>query len=737
MKKKSLLILAFACMAGALPAQTPVYLDDSQPIEARVKDALSRMTLEEKVALCHAQSKFNSAGVPRLGIPEVWMSDGPHGVRAEINWNDWGYANWTNDSITAFPALTCLAATWNPEMSAKYGKAIGEEARYREKDVLLGPGVNIYRTPLNGRNFEYMGEDPYLASVMCVPYIQEVQKNGVAVSVKHYALNNQELWRGHIDVELSDRALYEIYLPAFKAAVCQGGAWTVMGAYNKIRGQHACHNELTLNKILKGDWKFDGVVVTDWGGAHDTYEAAMNGLDIEMGSYTNGLTSESAFTYNDYYLANPYLQMLKSGKVPMSTIDDKASRILRLIFRTAMNRQKPYGSVATPEHYAAAREIGNEGIVLLKNAPASKKESALLPIDASRYNRILVVGDNAVRLLNQGGGSSELKVKDMVSPLDGLRELYGDKVVYTRGYAAGRPMYGRADEIPQAVTDSLRNRAVEMAREADLVVLFGGLNKNHFQDCEGGDRLQYGLPFGQDELIEALQAVNKNLVLVLLSGNAVEMPWVDKVPAIVQGWYLGSMGGKSLADVLGGAVNPSGKLPFSFPVKLEDCGAHAFDALSYPGDSIREVYKEDILVGYRWYDTKKIPALFPFGHGLSYTTFQYGKPVASAKKMAADGTLTVIVPVKNTGSVAGKEVVQLYVGDDKCSVLRPLKELKHFQKIALQPGEEKSVTFTVTPEDLQFYDDKAACWKSESGKFKLYIGSSSTDIRGTVNFELL
>lgn len=737
MKKKSLLILAFACMAGALPAQKPVYLDDSQPIEARVKDALSRMTLEEKVALCHAQSKFSSAGVPRLGIPEVWMSDGPHGVRAEINWNDWAYANWTNDSITAFPALTCLAATWNPEMSAKYGKAIGEEARYREKNVLLGPGVNIYRTPLNGRNFEYMGEDPYLASVMCVPYIQEVQKNGVAVSVKHYALNNQELWRGHIDVELSDRALYEIYLPAFKAAVCQGGAWTVMGAYNKIRGQHACHNELILNKILKGDWKFDGVVVTDWGGAHDTYEAAMNGLDIEMGSYTNGLTSESAFTYNDYYLANPYLQMLKSGKVPMSTIDDKASRILRLIFRTAMNRQKPYGSVATPEHYAAAREIGNEGIVLLKNAPVSKKESALLPIDASRYNRILVVGDNAVRLLNQGGGSSELKVKDMVSPLDGLRELYGDKVVYTRGYAAGRPMYGRADEIPQAVTDSLRNRAVEMAREADLVVLFGGLNKNHFQDCEGGDRLQYGLPFGQDELIEALQAVNKNLVLVLLSGNAVEMPWVDKVPAIVQGWYLGSMGGKSLADVLGGAVNPSGKLPFSFPVKLEDCGAHAFDALSYPGDSIKEVYKEDILVGYRWYDTKKIPALFPFGHGLSYTTFQYGKPVASAKKMAADGTLTVTVPVKNTGSVAGKEVVQLYVGDDKCSVLRPLKELKHFQKIALQPGEEKSVTFTVTPEDLQFYDDKAACWKSEPGKFKLYIGSSSTDIRGTVNFELL
>ena len=736
MKNKFLATLFLACSISTVSAQTPVYMDDAQPIEARVKDALSRMTLEEKVALCHAQSKFSSAGVPRLGIPELWMSDGPHGVRAEINWNDWGYANWTNDSITAFPALTCLAATWNPDMSAKYGKAIGEEARYREKDVLLGPGVNIYRTPMNGRNFEYMGEDPYLASVMCVPYIQELQKNGVAACVKHYALNNQELWRGHIDVNLSDRALHEIYLPAFKAAVEEGGAWSIMGAYNKIRGQHACHNDFTLNKILKDDWKFDGCVITDWGGAHDTYEAAVNGLDIEMGSYTNGLTSESVFTYNDYYLANPYLQMLKDGKVPMSTIDDKASRILRLIFRTAMNRQKPYGSVATEEHYAAAREIGNEGIVLLKNAPVVKKGAPLLPIDAAKYQNILVVGDNAVRLLNQGGGSSELKVKDMVSPLDGLRAVYGDKVAYAKGYAAGRPMYGRADEIPQNVVDSLRAEAVEMAKKADLVVLVGGLNKNHFQDCEGGDRLEYGLPFGQDELIEALLGVNKNLVLVLLSGNAVEMPWVSRVPAIVQGWYLGSMGGKSLADILSGAVNPSGKLPFSFPAKLTDCGAHAFDELSYPGDSIKQEYKEDILVGYRWHDTKKIPALFPFGHGLSYTTFTYGKPVASAKAMAADGTLTLTVAVKNTGSVAGKEIVQLYIGDDKCSVLRPVKELKHFAKVALAPGEEKNVTFTLTPDDLKFYDEASAAWKYEPGKFKAYVCASSADVRGVVSFEM-
>ncbi|MGN0049146.1 MAG: glycoside hydrolase family 3 C-terminal domain-containing protein [Bacteroides sp.] len=733
--KKLLITLLCACSLTAA-AQTPVYLDDSQPIEARVKDALSRMTLEEKVAMCHAQSKFSSPGCPRLGIPELWMSDGPHGVRAEINWNDWGYSNWTNDSITAFPALTCLAATWNPEMAARYGKAIGEEARYREKDVLLGPGVNIYRTPLNGRNFEYMGEDPYLAAEMCVPYIQELQKNGVAACIKHYALNNQEEWRGHIDVNLSDRALYEIYLPAFKAGIERGGSWTIMGAYNKLRGTHCCHNDLLLNKILKQDWKFDGCVITDWGGAHDTREAALNGLEIEMGSYTNGLTSESAFTYDDYYLARPYLKMLKTGEVPLSTIDDKASRILRLIFRTAMNRQKPYGAICTDEHYAAAREIGSEGIVLLKNAPVAKKENPLLPLVADNYRRILVVGDNAVRLLNEGGGSSELKVKDMVSPLDGLRALYGDKVEFAQGYKAGRPMYGRADEIPVAEEEALRAEAVEKARQADLVILVGGLNKNHFQDCEGGDRQHFHLPFGQDKLIEEILAVNPRLVLVLLSGNAVEMPWADRVPAIVQGWYLGSMGGRSLADVLSGQVNPSGKLPFSFPRRLADCGAHAFDALSYPGDSIREEYKEDILVGYRWHDTKRIPALFPFGHGLSYTTFSYGKPVASAKDMAQDGTLTIRLTVKNSGAVAGKEVVQLYVGDDKCSVLRPVKELKHFAKVALAPGKEKEVTFTLTVDDLKFYDETSASWKAEPGKFTAYIAASSTDVRGKVQFEL-
>lgn len=737
MNLKYIFLTSIAASAiTAATAATPVYLDENAPIEQRVEDALKRMTLEEKVAMCHAEGKFASAGVPRLGIPDLWTSDGPHGVRAEINWNDWGYAGHTNDSITAFPALTALAATWNPELSGAYGNAIGEEALYREKDVMLGPGVNIYRTPLNGRNFEYMGEDPYLAGVLVVPYIKEMQKNGVAACVKHYALNNQELWRGHINVELSDRALHEIYLPAFEKAVVDGGSWSIMGSYNKIRGQHACHNDLMLNKILKGDWKFDGVVITDWGGAHDTREAALNGLDLEMGSYTNGLTSESNFGYDDYYLARPFLEMIRKGEVPESVLDDKVRRLLRLNFRTAMNRHKPFGSVATPEHYAVAEEIGNEGIVLLKNNPVGKKGAPLLPVDPEKYQSILVVGDNAVRKLNEGGGSSELKVKDYVSPLDAMKSLYGDKVQFAQGYAAGRPMYGHIEEIPQAVTDSLRDQAVEMARNAGLVVIFGGLNKNHYQDCEGGDRLEYGLPFGQPELIGAIAAVNPRVVLVLLSGNAVEMPWDKDVPAIIQGWYLGSMGGKSLANVLSGKVNPSGKLPFSFPARLEDNSAHAFGTISYPGDSINEKYLDDVLVGYRWHDTKKIPARYAFGHGLSYTTFEYGKATASAREMTPDGTITVSIPVRNTGDREGKEIVQLYIGDEKASVLRPVKELKGFDKITLAPGQEKTVTFTITPDDLKFYDEKTGSWIAEPGKFRAYIGASSTDIRATVPFEL-
>lgn len=737
------LLLTITLAGATLPAlaERPLYQNEDAPLDQRVEDALSRMTLEEKVALCHAQSKFSSPGVPRLGIPELWMSDGPHGVRMEINWNDWGHSNWTNDSITAFPALTALAATWNPEMSALYGKSLGEEARYREKDVMLGPGVNIYRTPLNGRNFEYMGEDPYLAGEMVVPYITEMQKNGVAACVKHFALNNQEKWRGTVDVDVSDRALYEIYLPAFKKAVEDGKVWSIMGSYNRFEGQHACHNKRLLQDILRGEWNFDGAVITDWGGAHDTKEAALNGLDIEMGSFTNGLTSESDFGYNDYYLADPYLNMLKSGEVPMSTVDDKARNILRLIFRTAMNTRKPFGSKTTEEHYAAAKRIGDESIVLLKN-------SGILPLDPAKYRNVLVVGDNATRVLTDGGGSSELKVKDYVSPLEAIKAIYGPGVKYARGYEAGRSMYEREDTIPESVQAALREEAVRMAKDADVVIYIGGLNKNAWQDCESTDRREYELPFGQSILIKDLVKVNPNVVVANISGNAYEMPWVKSVPAILHVSYLGTMGGASIADVISGKVNPSGKLPYSIPVRLADNGAISFGTESYPGIEMGggdkrqgwgnnpvQKYKEDILVGYRWYDTKKIPALFPFGHGLSYTQFEYGKPVVSSTKIGPDGKITVDVPVTNKGDREGSEVVELYISDLKSSVLRPVKELKGFDKVSLAPGETKTVSFEILPEALKYFDEKSHSWVAEPGKFKALIGASSTDIRRTVPFE--
>ncbi len=717
----SLLSLLVTLFAGA---QTAVYEDASQPLERRIDDALSRMTLQEKVGLCHAWGKFYSGGVPRLGIPGLWMSDGPHGVRAEMDWNEWRNAGWTTDSCTAFPSLTCLAATWNPQMAERYGRAIGEEAAYRGKNVLLGPGVNIYRTPLNGRNFEYMGEDPVLSATMCVPYIQGVQSQGVACCVKHYALNNQETHRWHINVECSERALRELYLPAFRAAVERGKVWSLMGAYNKIRGTHASHNAYTLNDILKKEWGFDGAVVSDWDATHNMREAALGGLDIEMGTSQRrdkGISAKD-FTFDESYLGNDFLAALQRGELPESVVDEKARRVLRLIFRTAMNPNRKHGNQDYAAHSAVARQIADEGIVLLQNRKA-------LPL---KGHRLLIVGDNAVRKLTEGGGSSELKVQHETSVLAAMQAEFGaDRVKFAQGYLPGRNDYEREHSVAQHVTDSLREQAVSMAREADYVIVVGGLNKNKFQDTEDADRKTYDLPFGQPELIEALARVNKNIVVVLMSGNAVAMPWADRVGAVLQAWYLGSETGPAVVDVLTGRVNPSGRLPFSIPVKLEDCAAHSFGAEAYPGDGKTVVYKEDVLVGYRWHDTKHIAPRFPFGHGLSYTTFRYGK--ATVEKQGDD--IAVTVPVKNTGSVAGKEVVQLYVGEDRPTVLRPQKELKAFQKVLIQPGETQNVTLRLTPsEDFAFYDESSHSWQANRGTYTLYIGASSGDIRQQLKF---
>lgn len=738
--KKILVSLVFAAVLPLSAQQKPVYLDESKPIEERVEDALPRLTLKEKIALVHAQSKFSSAGVPRLGIPEFWMTDGPHGVRPEVLWDEWDQAGWTNDSCVAFPALTCLAATWNPEMSLLYGQSIGEEARYRNKTVLLGPGVNIYRTPLNGRNFEYMGEDPYLSAHMVVPYIQGVQQNGVAACVKHFALNNHEVNRHTTNVIVDDCALYEIYLPAFKAAVQEGKAWAIMGSYNLYKGQHCCHNQYLLNDILKGEWGFDGVVISDWGGAHDTDQAITNGLDMEFGSWTNGLSNGASNAYDNYYLAMPYLQRIQEGKVGTKELDDKVRRILRLAFRTTMNTSRPWGAILSPEHYEAARRIGEEGIVLLQN------EGGLLPINLDKAKKIAVIGENAIKMMTVGGGSSSLKVQREISPLDGIRQRVGNQVevVYARGYVgdASGEYNGvvtgqnlKDDRTP----DELIAEAVKVAADADYVIFIGGLNKSANQDCEDTDRAGLGLPYGQDDVIQALAKVNRNLIVVNISGNAVAMPWVKEVPAIVQDWYLGSEAGSALAAVLVGDVNPSGKLPFTFPVKLEDNAAYALG--EYTGvrsDTVINIkYNESIFVGYRWADKqKKSKPLFAFGHGLSYTTFEYGKPVADAKTMSPDGKLTVKVTVKNTGSREGQEVVQLYIADKKSSLPRPLKELKGFKKIKLTPGESKEVSFVIDKEALSFFDNTKHAWIAEPGKFEAIIAASAADVKGVVPFEL-
>ena len=628
---------------------------------------------------------------------------------------------------------------------------------------MLGPGVNIYRTPLGGRNFEYMGEDPWLASRMVVPYVKGLQSKGVAACVKHYALNNDEEYRHQVNVIISDRALHEIYLPAFKAAVQEAEAWSIMGAYNLYKNQHNCHNEIMLNKILKQDWGFDGVVISDWGGCHDTDEAVKNGLDLEFGTWTDGLTMGKTNAYDSYYLADAYKQAIKEGKYTTKELDEKVRRLLRLFYRTTMNRHKPFGFLCSDSHYEAALKIAQEGIVLLKNEKVKKSKGekdaeTLLPIDVTKTKRILVVGENAIKMMTVGGGSSSLKVQKEILPLDGInvhcskfnvqcdyaRGYVGDTIQSYNGVTVGRSLYEPRSQA------ELTAEAVAKAKEADVVIFIGGLNKSDHQDCEGHDRLSYDLPYAQNEVIEAILKVNPRLVYVNISGNGAALPWLDKVPAVVQAWFIGSEAGEAIASVLFGDVNPSGKLPFTWYASLNQCGAHALN--TYPGtwrdghQIIDEEYKEDIFVGYRWTDRLQVESgkrkverekpLFPFGYGLSYTTFQYGKVSADKSSLTADEQITFTVPVTNTGSRAGAETVQLYIRDVKSSVERPYKELKAFRKVFLQPGETQMVSLTIDKSALSFYDDKAAAWTAEPGVFEALIGPSAGQIVTQYSFHL-
>lgn len=705
-----------------------------QTLEEKVESALAQMTLDEKIAVVHAQSKFSSPGVPRLGIPEMWVMDGPHGVRPETLWDDWASALWTSDSCTAYPALTCLAASWDKELSMLYGRSVGEEARYRKKNVLLGPGVNIYRTPLCGRNFEYMGEDPYLAGKMCVPYIKGLQSNNVAACIKHYALNNQESKRSRVNVNIDDRTLYEIYLPAFKMAVQEGGAWSIMSSYNLYQDQWVSHNKRLLTDILKKEWGFDGAVISDWGAVHETDAAAHAGLDLEFGTGTNGVDENIANAYDYYHMATPYKKKILAGELPVEELDDKVRRVLRLNFRTQMGGN--WGSMCTEEHFADCRKIGSEGIVLLKN------ENNVLPLKADA-KKIVVLGENAIRPMVAGGSSSSLKTKREVSPLDGIRNAFPEaEIVYERAYVGevkltGNYNYGLYDLSDSRTPEQILADALAAVKDADYVIFIGGLNKNKNQDCEGRDRLSYDLPYGQNEVIAALAAARPDMIYVNISGTAVAMPFVNDVAAIVQAWYLGSEAGNALADVMTGKVNPSGKLPFTFPYVMSDGPVKTEE--QYPGlpqdERFYQVYySEGIYVGYRWYEAKEVKPMFAFGHGLSYTTFEYGQPVASSKTMGK--TLKIKVPVTNTGSVAGAEVVQLYIHDVEASVDRPVKELKGFDKVFLEPGQTKTVEFEIDRQALSFFDADKHEWVAEPGEFKALVAASSDDIRGEISFRL-
>jgi len=730
--KKIIGVIACGLFLNAAAASSQVTDKEKVQMEKRIEKLIKKMTLEEKVGLLHGNSKFYVAGVERLGIPEWSLSDGPHGVRAEINRHDWAYAGWTNDSASYFPTGTAFAAAWNPELAYRRGEVLGEEARWRKKDVLLGPGVNIIRSPLCGRNFEYMSEDPYMNSVLAVAYIKGLQSRDVACSVKHFAVNNQETNRTTVDVECSERALREIYLPAFKAAVQEGGALTVMAAYNKFRGEFCAENNYLVCKILRNEWGFDGVYVTDWGAAHSTIPSMEAGLDLEMGTLID--------KYEDWYYANPLIEAVKSGKIPMSLVDEKVGDVLRVMIKTnVLDPKKRFGpgSMNTKEHQQATYDAAAEAIVLLKN------QNNLLPLDFSSIKSLAVIGDNATRKHSNGGLSSEIKAVYEVTPLEALRAKWGDKVDirFAQGYEKLSTFVEGSNNGQSSGTfssktqesDALLKEAVEVARTSDVALLVCGLN--HDYDTESFDRLNMDIPYGQVELIQEVVKANPRTIVVMIAGSPLNMAAVDICsPAIVWAWFNGMEGGNALVDVLSGKVNPSGKMPFTTPVSLDQSPAHALG--NFPGRDLKVNYEEDILVGYRWFDTKGLPVVYPFGYGLSYTTFNYSNLNTDKKTYDQADTIQATFTLTNTGDREGAEVAQLYVSDPVCSVMRPVKELKGFKKVFLKPGESRRITLDIPVSSLAFYSEAQSQFVVEPGEFILQLGASASDIKQRISVEV-
>lgn len=730
--KKIIGVIACGLFLNAAAASSQVTDKEKVQMEKRIEKLIKKMTLEEKVGLLHGNSKFYVAGVERLGIPEWSLSDGPHGVRAEINRHDWAYAGWTNDSASYFPTGTAFAAAWNPELAYRRGEVLGEEARWRKKDVLLGPGVNIIRSPLCGRNFEYMSEDPYMNSVLAVAYIKGLQSRDVACSVKHFAVNNQETNRTTVDVECSERALREIYLPAFKAAVQEGGALTVMAAYNKFRGEFCAENNYLVRKILRNEWGFDGVYVTDWGAAHSTVPSMEAGLDLEMGTLID--------KYEDWYYANPLIEAVKSGKIPMSLVDEKVGDVLRVMIKTnVLDPKKRFGpgSMNMKEHQQATYDAAAEAIVLLKN------QNNLLPLDFSSIKSLAVIGDNATRKHSNGGLSSEIKAVYEVTPLEALRAKWGDKVDirFAQGYEKLSTFVEGSNNGQSSGTfssktqesDALLKEAVEVARTSDVALLVCGLN--HDYDTESFDRLNMDIPYGQVELIQEVVKANPRTIVVMIAGSPLNMAAVDICsPAIVWAWFNGMEGGNALVDVLSGKVNPSGKMPFTTPVSLDQSPAHALG--NFPGRDLKVNYEEDILVGYRWFDTKGLPVVYPFGYGLSYTTFDYSNLNTDKETYDQADTIQATFTLTNTGDREGAEVAQLYVSDPVCSVMRPVKELKGFKKVFLKPGESRRITLDIPVSSLAFYSEAQSQFVVEPGEFILQLGASASDIKQKISVEV-
>ena len=730
--KKIIGVIACGLFFNAAAASSQVTDKEKVQMEKRIEKLIRKMTLEEKVGLLHGNSKFYVAGVERLGIPEWSLSDGPHGVRAEINRHDWAYAGWTNDSASYFPTGTAFAAAWNPELAYRRGEVLGEEARWRKKDVLLGPGVNIIRSPLCGRNFEYMSEDPYMNSVLAVAYIKGLQSRDVACSVKHFAVNNQETNRTTVDVECSERALREIYLPAFKAAVQEGGALTVMAAYNKFRGEFCAENNYLVCKILRNEWGFDGVYVTDWGAAHSTIPSMEAGLDLEMGTLID--------KYEDWYYANPLIEAVKSGKIPMSLVDEKVGDVLRVMIKTnVLDPKKRFGpgSMNTKEHQQATYDAAAEAIVLLKN------QNNLLPLDFSSIKSLAVIGDNATRKHSNGGLSSEIKAVYEVTPLEALRAKWGDKVDirFAQGYEKLSTFVEGSNNGQSSGTfssktqesDALLKEAVEVARTSDVALLVCGLN--HDYDTESFDRLNMDIPYGQVELIQEVVKANPRTIVVMIAGSPLNMAAVDICsPAIVWAWFNGMEGGNALVDVLSGKVNPSGKMPFTTPVSLDQSPAHALG--NFPGRDLKVNYEEDILVGYRWFDTKGLPVVYTFGYGLSYKTINNYNMNKDKNTYDQADTIQATFTLTNTGDREGAEVAQLYVSDPVCSVMRPVKELKGFKKVFLKPGESRRITLDIPVSSLAFYSEAQSQFVVEPGEFILQLGASASDIKQKISIDV-